>query len=64
MLGSTDIPLCSLINYDASLRQYGKAFSNGCKQKSINWEIFSVGLSQEETIGCIPIGCLWISIRK
>ena len=36
-------------------RDPGKAFINGCSLKSINREMFSVGLSQEETIGRSPI---------
>ena len=41
-----------------SLRKEGMAFISGCNQKSTYCEIFSVGLSQEETIGRIPIGFL------
>ena len=55
---STGKFLSSFMSSEVSLRKEGMAFISGCNQKSTYCEIFSVGLSQEETIGRIPIGFL------
>ena len=42
----------------------GKLVTYGCSHLSTNWDIFSVILSQLETIGQMPIGFLCIFLRK
>ena len=53
-----------LINSVVSFTYEGRLFTYGCSHLSTNWDIFSVMLSQLETMGRIPIGFLWIFLRK
>ena len=53
-----------LINSVVSLIYEGRFLTYGCSHLSTNWDIFSVMLSQLETVGRIPIGFLWIFFRK
>ena len=53
-----------LINSVVSLTYEGRFLTYGCSHLSTNCDIFSVMLSQLETMGQIPIGFLWIFFRK
>ena len=54
-----------LMNSVVSFTYYeGRLFTYGCSHLSTNWDIFSVMLSQLETMGQIPIGFLCILFRK
>ena len=53
-----------LINSVVSLTHEGRFLMYGCSHLSMNCDIFSVMLSQLETMGRIPIGFLWILFRK
>ena len=52
------------MNLVVSLMYEGRLFMYGCSHLSTNWDIFSVMLSQLETMGQIPIGFLCIFFRK
>ena len=57
---------CSIwfMNSVVSFIYEGKLVTYGCSHLSTNWDIFSVILSQLETIGRMPVGFLCIFLRK
>ena len=58
--GGLQIPLCLLYN----IMMVNFVHNYGCSLSSTNLEIFSVTLSQLETMGLMPIAFLHISFKK